>query len=499
MPARPPMITKSKYMNGLQCHKLLWYACNEPSRFPPTDPATQAMYDQGHEINKLAQSLYPGGVLIEWNSGFSQGLSQTSSALASLRPVFEAGFLHNNHYCRIDILQPAASGGWNLIEVKSSTQVKPEHLQDIAFQLHLCEQLKIDVKQCFLMLVDPTYVRRGPVDASRLLKIVDVTRETEAVLPAVLERLPVMRLVISEPKSPDIAIGSHCNIPYPCALKKMCWANVPSRNVFTLKSGGKLSEELMKSGIVALKDIPAGIELTRHQAIQVECEKTVEPHVEPEEIRTFLDQLRYPIYLLDFETISPAIPVYDLSRPYQQIPFQYSLHVIRTPGDDGIHTGYLHCGKDDPRPEILKRLREELGAAGSIVAYNAKFEMMVLNDASEFYPEYRNWYAQIIPRFADLYQPFKAFHYYHPTQNGSASLKVVMPALIGTSYAGLEIGAGAMASQEFFRITFGKAGPEECAKVRCALEEYCKQDTEGLIHMLRALERIARGGPVSVK
>ncbi len=500
MAIRIPLLTKSKYMNGLQCHKLLWYQCHEPTLMPPTDASTQVLYDQGHEINKWAQRLYPDGVLIDWDRGFNPALGQTQQAIRDRRTIFEAGLLSNHLFARVDILKPAAGDAWDLIEVKSSTSVKEEQLQDVAFQKYVAGDLKLNINRCHLMLVDNTYVRRGKIDPSALLKTVDVTKEADRNLPAVLNQLRAMRTALARDKNPDVPIGAHCNEPYLCPLKKMCWAGIPERNVFTLKAAGSLGEELMKAGIISIKDIPEGIELTAQQRIQVDCEKTGGPHVDPEGIREFLSRLVYPVYILDFETVSPAIPAYDLSKPYQQVPFQYSLHIIEKLDGPKRHLGYLHSGKADPRPKILKRLQRELGTAGSIAAYNSKFEIMVLNDATQFYPEYRSWFDGIVPRFVDLYQPFKVFHYYHPSQNGSASLKAVMPALIGTSYSGLAIGAGALASQEFFRITFKDVDPEECSKVRAALETYCKQDTEGLIYILQALNQLSLGGtPLSLK
>lgn len=490
---RIPMITKSKYMSGLQCHKLLWYQFHEPARIPPADASTQALYDQGHEINKLAQNLYPFGELIDWDRGFKPALAQTQHAIRERSPIFEAGLLSNQLFARVDILNPAEGGAWDLIEVKSSTSVKEEQIQDVAFQKHVCGDLKLNINRCYIMLVDNTYVRRGRIGPSALLKNIDVTREVDDILPAVLKQLEPMRAAIAKSKHPDVPVGAHCHEPYLCPLKKMCWAGIPEKNVFTLRSGGKLSAELMKSGIISLKDIPDGIDLTGPQRIQVDCEKTGGPHIDSEGLREFLNRLVYPVYILDFETISPAIPAYDLSRPYQQIPFQYSLHILEKLDGPKRHIGYLHSGKDDPRPEILRRLKRELGQAGSIAAYNSKFEIMVLNDATQFYPEFRSWFESIEPRFVDLYQPFKLGHYYHPAQNGSASLKAVMPALIGTGYSGLAIGAGALASQEFFRITFTDVSSEEIARVRTALEAYCKQDTEGLIYILQALDQLSCG------
>jgi hypothetical protein len=183
--------------------------------------------------------------------------------------------------------------------------------------------------------------------------------------------------------------------------------------------------------------------------------------------------------------------LHDNSSPYEKVPFQYSLHIQTKPGGSLKHFSYLAEGRNnDPRPEILAKLQEELGDHGSIIAYNASFEIGILNNCAKRFPKYKKWVETIIPRFVDVLKPFQSFFYYHPDQNGSASLKSVMPALIGKGYDEMEISEGGQASQEFLRITYTDVSETEQKKVRKALELYCQQDTEGLVEVLDALRAL---------
>jgi hypothetical protein len=205
--------------------------------------------------------------------------------------------------------------------------------------------------------------------------------------------------------------------------------------------------------------------------------------------------MNYPIYFLDFETFATAIPLIDKARPYQAIPFQYSLHVLNSLDEKPVHHSYLAPGPIDPRPDILSGLKKLLGSKGTILTFNSSFEIGRLNEMTTEFPEYRSWFEKIKSRIADLIVPFKGFAYYHPDQHGTASMKSVLPALTGKSYADLSIADGTTASLKFLRVTFGDVPAKERERVRKDLEIYCGLDTEGMIDILRTLHKIT--GPSS--
>jgi hypothetical protein len=303
--------------------------------------------------------------------------------------------------------------------------------------------------------------------------------------------LQTMAGVIAQKRYPEVEIGTHCSDPYGCPLTELCWKFLPEDNPLTLYYLKKEKAfDLIHQGKLDIQKLPASVELSDKQQIQVEALRKGKTYVDKEGIREFLEQLEYPLYYLDFETFGTAIPLYDDVSPYQQVPFQYSLHIVEAEGKKPKHESFLADGGKDPRPEILKRLKNSLGQKGSIVAYNASFEKDKLRKATEVHDQYAGWYSKIEDRFVDLLVPFKAFSYYHPEQHGSASIKAVLPALTGKSYEGLEIKEGGTASLEYLRVTFKDVSEEERLRVRSNLEMYCALDTQGMLNIVERLRNI---------
>jgi len=488
----PPIISKSTYLVGLQCPKLLWHKVNTPEVFPEVDAATQAIFDQGAEVGALAKKLYPTGLEIGAGVVERRAVDELSrAALAERRPLFEAGFVSGRAFARADVLVPVGRRQWDLVEVKSTTRLKDEHLPDVAVQRHVYEGAGLSIRRCSIMHLNPQYVRQGEIDPSALFSTTDVTDDVEGQAAEVDDNLKEMARVLDQPRPPKVDIGPHCEAPHGCPLVDLCWKAMPKHNVFTLTRVGDKAFAWLRQGFRRLQDLPRDEPLRGKQAVQMAAIRSGRPHVDGEALAAFLDRLEYPLSFLDFETISPAIPIWDTTRPYQQAPFQFSLHIVSEPDAVPVHHAYLAEDTADPRPQMLKRLKGLLGSRGSIIAYNAKFESQVLRQSTEAYPAYANWWTRTEPRVVDLLAPFRNFHYYHPDQLGSASLKAVLPALTGKSYEGMEIADGAAANLEFMRVTFGDASAAERRRVRAALEKYCALDTEGMIEIVRKLEEIA--------
>lgn len=489
-----PSLSKSKYLAGLQCHKLLWYHYNAKEKIPPPDEHTQAIFDQGHLVGQLAKRLFPGGIEIEASySDFPGMLNQTSEALLRRKPIFEAALQAQHAFARADILNPVGTNAWDIIEVKSSTEVKDVNLEDIAFQKYTYENAGLKVGKCFVMHINNKYVRKGDIEPEKLFVQEDVTKIVEPIVKEVKKNIEEMLETIRLKKHPDIPIGTYCGEPYGCPLIELCWGFLPEDSVVTLH---RLREErkfgLINDGIIDIKNLPSDFALSKTQQIQVDAIKTGKPHIDKGEIRKFLGKIEYPAYFLDFETFMTAIPIFDLVRPYQKVPFQYSLHVQQSEKSKPEHYWFLSDGSLDPRPIILEQLAGRLGDRGSIVSYNAQFEKGTLKDCSDVYGQYAKWYKGIDGRIVDLLEPFRSFAYYHPGQHGTASIKAVLPALTGKSYEHLEIAEGGTASQEYLRVTFGtNVDPDDKQKVYKQLEEYCKLDTQAMVDALAELRRIA--------
>jgi len=451
----PKLLSKSKYLNGLQCPKLLWLLFHEPEKIPGPDAATQYIFNQGHIVTQyifnqghivgeLAKRLYPHGIDIP-DESFMGNVKQTRELLKQRTTLFEPGILVRNLYARIDILQPVGEDEWDIIEVKSSTKVKDVNIHDAAFQRYCCQQAGLEIRKCFLAHINNQYVRHGEIDPEQLFTVVDITDDVADVSGGVPDRVNDMLEIIVASRCPDIGIGKHCSDPYECAISD-CWDFLPEHNVLELYYGGQKGFRLLNDGVLAIDEIPDDFKLSDKQQIQKQCVVSGQPHIDRIGIQDFLSTLQYPLCYLDFETFNPGIPMFDGTRPYQQVPFQFSLHVVESENTKPEHYSFLADGVNDPRPEFLKRLKEVLPGAGSVVVYNA-----------------------------------------HPAQKGSASLKAVLPALTGKGYDGLEINNGGDASLAFQQVTYGDVAEEERQRVRAGLEEYCGLDTEGMIWIVDTL------------
>ncbi|MFH1073185.1 MAG: DUF2779 domain-containing protein [Nanoarchaeota archaeon] len=478
------IISKSKYLQGLQCPLLVWTVFNDPNSMPEVDADTQAVFDRGQDVGSWAKKLFPDGVEVEFEKGFKHTLEKTRELVKTRKTIFEASFSFKNTYSRADILLPIGKDAWDILEVKSSTSVKDINVEDVAFQQYCYKGAGLKIRNCILVTLNKEYVRKGEIDPKKLFTMNDITANVQSILPTVEGKIKKIVEAIAGQK-PTFTIGPHCSDPYECPLCEKCWAYLPEHNVTELYHANKQGFELLKQGIIKIADIPASVKLGRKQQIQKEAIVTGKTHTEPAGIKTFFKTLKYPRLYLDFETFQDAIPRFDGLKPYQQVPFQYSLHI-----DDGkkvLHKEFL-AEDGDPRKAFVEALSKDLPVQGSIIAYNSSFEMGRLKELAEAFPKHAAWINKAIARIVDLLVPFRDFSHYNPEQHGSCSIKAVLPALCGTSYEGLEISNGGEASAEYVRVTYTNVKPEEREKVRKSLLIYCKQDTQAMIDVLNSLE-----------
>ncbi len=478
------VLTKSKYMIGLQCPKTLWIMFNQPEKIPEVSAETQSRFDQGNIVGDFAKKLFPDGIEVGQKS-FQGNIKISKEMLSKRKPLFEAGFLSGDIFSRADVLVPAGKNEWDIVEVKSSTQVKEEHIHDVSFQKYCYTKSGLKIRKCFLMHINKEYVRHGKINPAQLFAKEDITDLVDAAIKGISERIEYMFKIISCKNPPK-----HCSDFSTCPSPDICWGFLPKNSVFKLYRGGKNCFELYNSGVLAIKNIPPAFKLTASQQIQYKCEITNKSHVNKEEIKKFLSIRKYPLHFLDFETYSIPIPLFEGVKPYQRIPFQFSLHVQQTDASQLEHYSFLAEGIKDPRKEFMESLKKVVGTQGSIIAYNEMFEKGVLKEQAQAFPEYKKWVESLLPRFIDLLTPFRNFHYYHPEQEGSASLKKVLPAMTGRSYGDIEIAGGGDASALFLSTTTNKLSKEEIKKIRKDLETYCKLDTEAMVLILRELKRI---------
>ncbi|MBU0629692.1 MAG: DUF2779 domain-containing protein [Candidatus Margulisbacteria bacterium] len=448
--------------------------------------------NDGRRVEELARRLYPDGIMIKKCFELSETDALSREALLLRKPLFEAGFLVEHAFARADILLPIGEDEWELIEVKSSTDTKAEHYYDVAFQKYVYQTAGLKIARCSLMHINREYVKRGELDVKALFIKKDLGEKVAEILPEVPENIGAMIALLGKDDLPAITPGRQCDEVRECPLEKECWSFLPAEgDVFTLHRGAKSAFELFDLGVLDIKGIPANFNLTDKQAIQRRAVQSGQPHVDREALDRFFAKLHYPLYFLDFETISPVIPIYDNSSPYEEIPFQFSLHVIEKEGGEAKHYSFLADGAVDPRPEVLRRLKELLGDTGTILAYYAQYEMKVIERSCRAYPEYAGHFSSVEKRFVDLLEVFQDFAFYHPGQEGRLSIKKVLPILTGRSYSGMRIEDGRTASVEYARVTFDpQTDPAERAEIRAALELYCQLDTQAMIDILSALKNL---------
>ncbi len=483
-----PLLTKSKYIIGLSCPKYLWMMFHELDKIPELDLATEYIIQQGYIIGQLAKKLFPGGVdLPEDTKDFKINVQKTQELLKQRKIIFEAGIIAGDLYARADILVPAGKNEWDIVEVKASTKVKDEHIHDVSFQKHVYQLAGLKIRKCFLLHINNEFVKNGEIKPKELLTQEEITTEVNDAINGIQDRIDYMMEVVNNKEPPKVNIGNGCKNGLEC-VSEDCWNFLPESHVFDLYYGGRKSLELLEAEIFSIKDIPDNFKLNEKQEIQRKCANTGKAHINKEGIKKFLKGLKSPLYYLDFETFQTAVPLYDGTKPYQQIPFQFSLHV-----DDGKklkHFEYLHDLQDDPRKKLTQELIKVLGSEGSIITFNQSFEIGRLKELAEAFPEHKEWVESVIKRIVDLIVPFRKFDYYNPKQKGSCSIKDVLPAIVGKSYKDMNINNGGLASVSYFESIFNGVGNKE--QIRKDLLEYCKLDTEGMVWIVKEFERLVR-------
>lgn len=488
-------LTKSRYIAGKQCLRRLWLLVHEPP--PRDDCASGSPPDVGIEIGRKAQLLFPAGVLIEeetWRHAEAVHRTAVLMADSTVPAIFEAAFEHDGVRIRVDILERLGGGSWGLREVKSSTRMKDHHADDLALQAFVLAGIGVSLSSVDLLLVDTSYVR-GAEDIRwvEFFRRVDTGRATAAALVDLPGRLRAMRDCLSITTLPAAEPGRQCGTPYGCEFWDRCTANRPPDWIHHLP---RLSEaraaELTALGIEAVSAIPVGFPLSAKQTIIRDVIASGQPYVAPYLTR-LLHGFGPPACYLDFEAMMPPIPLYEGTRPYQTIPFQWSLHAI---DDDGVlhHREFLAMADEDPRRGFAETLVEVLDTfAGPILVYSA-YEQTRLKELASQFPELRGAIEAIIARLMDLL-PVVRGAVYLPGFRFSNSIKSVAPALSpGFGYDDLDgIADGSAASAAFVLLASGYIpDPEQAGQLRAALLAYCRRDTLAMVEVHRALMALAR-------
>jgi predicted RecB family nuclease len=477
-------------MAGLQCHKRLWWTVHEPTA-PELQPdeALQAVFDEGSRVGEVARTYVPGGVLIDLPyNAYAERIAATKAALQQETPViYEASFRASQVFVSVDILENRPEGA-SVIEVKSTTSVKAQHLPDVAVQAHVLGHSGVEASRLEIMHLNRACAYP---DLSNLFTRADVTEQAHDALEAMPGVIQDQLAMLAGPL-PDVAIGEHCRTPYECPFMGRCWPALPAHHVRTLHSAGRRALVLEEQGYATIHDLPEDVPLKAIQDRQrraVQSEQLIVERGLAAALRAFQSPLAY----LDFETVGLPIPVWNGCHPYDAVPVQFSCHVEDASGRV-IHHEWLAEGPGDARPTLAKRLIRACEPARSVVAYNAGFERGCLLRMAGALPALAGPLQSIADRLVDLL-PVVRNYVYHPDFGGSFSLKDVLPTMVPElRYDTLAIGDGETASLELERLLFQEAEltPEAKAQLRSDLLRYCHQDTWGLVKLLERLRRLAR-------
>jgi predicted RecB family nuclease len=463
---------------------------HEPSA-PELQPgaATQALMDRGTRVGQLARDHVPGGVLIDLPyDAYSERFARTNEALRNGAPaIYEASFHAGGVFTAVDILK-REERGFRLIEVKSTTSVKEHHIPDVAVQAHVLRQNGVDVVGAEVMHLNRACAYP---DLSNLFVRSDVSeavRADENSVPTwITEQLDMLNAPL-----PNVTTGPHCTTPYECPFMSRCWPSLPPHHVSTLyRMKQQRSLELEEQGYRTIYDLPEAVPLGAIADRQRRAVREGRIIVEPTLARA-LEAFVPPIAFIDFETLGLPVPVWNGCHPYDNVPVQFSCHVQDADGSV-THHEWLAEGPDDPRPQLVASLINACASARTVVAYNAGFERMCLEQMAAAFPALAPQILSITARLVDLL-PIVRNHVYHPEFDGSFSLKKVLPALVPElTYDDLPISEGATASLELERLMFSgdEFGPDEKMRLRSDLLRYCHQDTWGLVKLLDYLNRQA--------
>ena len=487
-------LSKSKYVRGLQCPKMLWMDKYMPEQ-AHENPNLEAIFATGNIVGDLAMQYFGEYDLVDFDLGIDSMLRQTQKFINNgSRNIAEASFYVDNLFCSVDILHKNPYG-WDIVEVKSSTAVHDVYLDDMAFQLYVLTKAGLNITGVYNMHLNSNYVRYGDLDLHQLFVFEDCTEICMFKQSDVEQNIAgICRyMAMADDFEPEKDIDICCESPYECAYKGYCSRHLPKQSVFNIsRLSTNKKYELYHNGIVSFEDVfMKAPKLSDKQWMQVDAEyKNLPPHIDKLGIKSCLEQYTYPIYYLDFETYQQPVPMFDDSRPYQQIPFQYSLHIQYEKGGELEHREFLGDPTKDPRRALCEQMCHDIPKDACVLVYNESFEKTRIREMAADLPDLAEDLMRIHDSIKDLMLPFQKKYFYSKELEGRYTIKLVLPTLCPNdpeldyhNLDGIHNGGEAMnAYPDLVNHT-----PEEQAIIRKNLLAYCKLDTLAMVKVLEKL------------
>ena len=481
------MLTKTDFRNHIECPIFLWLTKKWPDLLPPQTEELKRIFAQGNEVDALARKLFPGGIEVQ---GFNKaGAVHTEELMEKGETILfqPTAISPDGLEAKADILKKGKGDSWDLYEVKMSAEVKEEHFYDVAFQKICFTDAGIKIGKTFLVHLNGNYVRRGAVDPKQLFKIENITAKVDSVIDQTRERIAEAESVITGAETIDELLIQKCHSPEKCDYLEYYIHGFPEAFLIADKIFDRHLKALLKRGIIDADKVSPEILKKIGYVPEVPFRE-----INKEGIRSELSTLKYPLYFFDYETYSYPIPPFDGTKPFQQIPFQYSLHIKETPDSELLHKEFLARDYKNSMAELLKQLKNDFGTTGSVLVWYCPFEMARNVEMAATYPEYADFLNDINSRIFDLMLIFKFKRnlYLNSRFNGSASLKKVLPVVCPElSYDDLEIHEGETASASWPILADPKTSAEKKESLAKAMLEYCGRDTMAMVAIMEHLEK----------
>jgi len=486
-------LSKSDYMMFLKQPAWLWLKKHDKTKLPPVNDNTQAIFDAGHMFESYAEQLFPNGITLGFKS-YEDYLSLTERTNKALmdgaKTIFQGRFEHDQLTFICDIIDVINEREVDLYEIKSSTKVKPEHEYDLAFQMIVLEYCGLNVRNISVIHVNNTFSRQGSVNPKELTTITDVTQSVKEKRDFTKNKLKLALRVINSPTIPNISPGNARLGSFNEWLDiYKSLVDLEPYSIYDLCSiNAEKISQLESKGITKIIDIPENFELSKKQELQIQTTKQNKVFIDKDRIKNFLNSVQYPIYFLDYETLMSIVPYFDGLKPYQQVPFQYSLHILDSPQAELRHLEYLHRENSNPAEPLSKTLKSQLGTSGSIFTWNMSFEKNCNDLLGKLVPKYQKFYEQLNLRILDLMIPFSKSWYVDKNFLGSASIKRVLPVLVPElSYKVLAIQEGGSAQRIWMQTVLDDKLKDKKDKILKDLVDYCKLDTLAMVEIYKQL------------
>lgn len=490
------ILTKSNYLLGLQCSKLLHVKVHDRDRIPDPDDLAQHRFRTGDLVEELAKTLFAGGVDLR-REDFEENLRVTKEAILKRVTLFEPGFKFGQLFSRADVLVPAGDDEWDIIEIKSATKVKEVNLHDVSFQKYVYEKCGLKIRKCFLMHINKDYSRRGKIEPDKLFSMTNITEDVKLVSQGMEDRILGMLEIINNPVEPAYEIGEHCSNPYECPIKKECWADLPGGNILEYYRSYPIQcFQLGNFGRVLIDKI-SDFYLENYKPYQKQVlAKKGGANFEKEVLLNFFDGIEYPVYYLDIQTANPAIPPYDGMKPYQRFPFIFHIKKQTGPRAKAEDISFVADGLVDSRQILLKILRSSLENSGTILVYDKNKETSILRSLAWDHPSFKSWIQDgVISRIIDLWAVFENFHYFDVESVLANTIKYNIPKITEMlEHSDLEIKNGEYVGTLFERMIYDDSiSSEEKKAIRDELMDIASKNVSSMVHILEVLREISFG------